>query len=128
MVIGSYTSIITLNVNGLNANPKGVDWLSGWKHVLVCISTYHITLLDSSPQVVCSLFYIVKLIIFQLWLAVVIIFYFLSGYWLWKLINIFYFCDYSLNTTVSWLANRKIIELYTTNAVLSHLVMSDCQN
>ena len=29
MVIGSYTSIITLNVNGLNANPKGVDWLSG---------------------------------------------------------------------------------------------------
>ena len=22
------------------------------------------------------------------------IFYFLSGYWLWKLINIFYYCDY----------------------------------
>ena len=27
-----------------------------------------------------------------LWLAVVIIFYFLSGYWLWKLI--FDYCDY----------------------------------
>ena len=29
-----------------------------------------------------------------LWLAIVIIFYFLSGYWLGKLINIFYYCDY----------------------------------
>jgi len=27
---------------------------------------------------------------FPLWLIIVIIFYFLSGYWLWKLINIFY--------------------------------------
>ena len=27
-------------------------------------------------------------------LATVIIFYFLSGYWLWKLIHIFYYCDY----------------------------------
>ena len=26
--------------------------------------------------------------------AIVIIFYILSGYWLWKLINIFYYCDY----------------------------------
>ena len=31
---------------------------------------------------------------FPLWLAIVIIFYFSSGYWLWKLINIFYYCDY----------------------------------
>ena len=31
---------------------------------------------------------------FPLWLAVVIIFYFLFGYWLWKLINIFHYCDY----------------------------------
>ena len=31
---------------------------------------------------------------FWLWLAIVIIFYFLSGYWLWKLINTFYYCDY----------------------------------
>ena len=31
---------------------------------------------------------------FPLWLAIVIIFFFWSGYWLWKLINIFYYCDY----------------------------------
>ena len=31
---------------------------------------------------------------FPLWLAIAIIFHFLSGYWLWKLINIFYYCDY----------------------------------
>ena len=30
---------------------------------------------------------------FPLWLAIVIIFYFLSGCWLWKLINIFYYCQ-----------------------------------
>ena len=29
---------------------------------------------------------------FPSWLAIIIIFYFLSGYWLWKLINIFYYC------------------------------------
>ena len=29
MVIGSYISIITLTVNGLNAQPKDKDWLSG---------------------------------------------------------------------------------------------------
>ena len=27
------------------------------------------------------------------WLAAITIFYFLSGYWLWKLINMFYYCD-----------------------------------
>ena len=32
--------------------------------------------------------------IFPLWLTIIIIFYFLSGYWLWKLLNIFYYCDY----------------------------------
>ena len=31
---------------------------------------------------------------FPLCLSIVIIFYFLSGYWFWKLINIFYYCDY----------------------------------
>ena len=29
-----------------------------------------------------------------LWFAIVIIFYFLSSNWLWKLINIYYYCDY----------------------------------
>ena len=72
--------------------PKEQDWLSRWKHVHARTSTYHITLLD---RLNCTLlFYIVRLIMFPLWLAIVIIFYFLSGYWLWKLINIFYYCDY----------------------------------
>ena len=30
---------------------------------------------------------------FPLWLAIIIIFYFLSDYGLWKLANIFYYCD-----------------------------------
>ena len=29
MAIGTYISIITLNVNVLNAPPKGTDWLNG---------------------------------------------------------------------------------------------------
>ena len=32
MVIGTYISIFTLNVNGLNAQPKDIDWLNGDKH------------------------------------------------------------------------------------------------
>ena len=35
---------------------------------------------------------------FPLWLAIIIIFYILSGYLLWKLINIFYYYDYVLLT------------------------------
>ena len=31
MVIGTYISIITLNVTGLNA-PKDIDWLNGYKN------------------------------------------------------------------------------------------------
>ena len=32
MAIGTYISIITLNVNGLNAPTKGTDWLNGYKN------------------------------------------------------------------------------------------------
>ena len=32
MVIGTYISIITLNVNGLNAQPKETDWLNRYKN------------------------------------------------------------------------------------------------
>ena len=89
------------------------------------LPTYQITLLEPPPPIVCN--YLILLIIFPLWLAVVIIFYFLSGYWLWKLINIFYllwlYNCYSLNTIVSWLVNRKIIELYI-NKNESHSVVS----
>ena len=67
---------------------------TGWvnENMHVCTSTYHITLLD--PPDCMQLFYIVRLIMFPLWLAIIIIFYFLSGYWLWKLTNISYYCDY----------------------------------
>ena len=47
IVIGSYTLIITLNVNGLNAPTKRHRLLGRWKHMHVCTSSYHITLLDS---------------------------------------------------------------------------------
>ena len=30
MVIGTYISIFTLNVNGLNAPTKDIDWLNGY--------------------------------------------------------------------------------------------------
>ena len=32
MAIGTYISIITLNVNGLNDQPKDTDWLNGYKN------------------------------------------------------------------------------------------------
>jgi len=32
MAMGSYLSIITLNVNGLNAPTKDKDWLNGYKN------------------------------------------------------------------------------------------------
>ena len=86
MVIGSNTSIITLNVNGLNA-PNKRHW---WKHVPYMY--FHLPHHCLIPQTVCN-YFIVRLIMFPLWLAIVIILYFLSGYWLWKLINNFYYCD-----------------------------------
>ena len=53
MAIGSYISIITLNVNGLNVPTKRQTGLVG-ENVYVCTSTYHITLLD--PQILCNYF------------------------------------------------------------------------
>ena len=32
MVIGTYISITTLNVNGLNAQLQEIDWLKGYKN------------------------------------------------------------------------------------------------
>ena len=89
VTISFSTSIITLNVNRLTHQPKDTEWLGGWKRVHISTSIYHITLL--TPQTACDYFYF-RLITFPLWPAIVIIFYFLSGYW--KLMNIFYYCDY----------------------------------
>jgi len=32
MAIRTYISIITFKVNGLNAQPKDIDWLNGYKN------------------------------------------------------------------------------------------------
>ena len=32
MVIGAYTLIITLNIKGLNAPTKDIDWMNGYKN------------------------------------------------------------------------------------------------
>ena len=71
---------------------------------------------------------------FLLWLAIVIIFYFLSGYSLWKLINIFYYCDYvtiiHFNTIASWSVNQNIIEFYNMklqfNRTCNHFLKFRC--
>ena len=40
MAMGSYSSIITLNVNGLNAPTKDKDWMNGYKNkTLYMLST-----------------------------------------------------------------------------------------
>ena len=90
MVIGSYILIITLNVNRLNT-PTQIHKTAGWMKTCACMHFYlpHHCL---TPQIVYN--YFILLIMFPLWLAIVIIFYFLSGYLLWKLINTFYYCDY----------------------------------
>ena len=46
---------------------------------------------------------------FLLCLAIVIIFYFLSSYWLWKLINIFYYCEKKRN-----LKNKSALKIKKT--------------
>ena len=92
-VTGSYISIITLNENGLNA-PTKRHRLAG--RMQTCAGMHlHLPHHSAWPQVVCNYFMLLcSLIMFPLWLAIAIIFHFLSGYWLWKLINIFYYCDY----------------------------------
>ena len=38
--MGSYLSIITLNVNGLKAHPKDKDWLNGYKNKTPIYAVY----------------------------------------------------------------------------------------
>ena len=40
MATGPYLSIITLNVNGLNAPPKDKDWLNGYKNKTPIYAVY----------------------------------------------------------------------------------------
>ena len=39
MIIGTYTSIITSNVNGSMLQPKDIDWLNGYQNNM--LSTRH---------------------------------------------------------------------------------------
>ena len=79
MLIGLYILITTLTINGSSTPTK--------RHK-TGTSTYHITLFN--PWNSLQSFQIIRLVTLPLQFAIVIIFYFLSGYWLWKLINIFY--------------------------------------
>ena len=116
VVTGSYILIITLNVNGLNA-PTKRHRLAGWMKTCACM-LFHLPHCSAWLPRCMQLFYIVKLIMFLLWLAVVITF----NFFVWLLIVkndkyllLLWLCIfYSLNTIVSWLVNRKIIELYVT--------------
>ena len=40
MATGSYLSIITLNVNGLNDEPKDKDWMNGYKNKTPIYAVY----------------------------------------------------------------------------------------
>ena len=40
MVIGTYISIITLNVSGLNSPTKDIDWLNGYKNKTQIYAVY----------------------------------------------------------------------------------------
>ena len=88
-----YILIITLNVNGLNV-PTKRPRLPGCMKTCAC-KHFHLSHHSAwPPQTVCNDSILFRLIMFPLWLAAVTIFYFLPGYWLWKPINIFYYCDY----------------------------------
>ena len=56
----------------------------------------------------------------SLWLAIVIIFYFLSGYWLWKLINIFYYGEKEKDSE----ANKSENDRAPQNIHVHHFVIS----
>ena len=112
MVIGSYISVITLNINGLNAAIKRQRLAEqvrthAWMH-------FHFTTsLCLIPPNCMWLFYIVKLIMFPLWLAILIIFIFCLTIDLFdKHLLLLWLCNhYSLNTIASWFINKKIIEI-----------------
>ena len=40
MAIATYTLIIILNVNGLKAQPKVIDWLNGYKNKTCICAAY----------------------------------------------------------------------------------------
>ena len=106
-VIVSYISMISLNVNGLNAPRKRHRLAEQIK--CACI---HFHLPHHSAwftQTKCNYFILFPYILsYSSHVSIMAS----SGYWLWKLINLslLWLCNYySLNTIVSWLVNRKRI-------------------
>ena len=71
--------------------PKDIDQVGGWKHEHACTLPTSLRLTTPPSYII---IFIVKLIMFPLWLVIIIIFYIFSGYWLQKLIKIFHYCDY----------------------------------
>jgi len=71
MVIGSYISIMTLNVNVLNAparRHRPTGWIKTHTYALPLTTSLYVT-----PQIVRD-YFIVRLLMFPLWLVIVIIF------------------------------------------------------
>ena len=108
-----YISIITLNVSGFNA-PTKRQRLTGWMKTCACMHFHlpHHSAWPTHPQIVCIYFILLKVnhvpimacncnyLLFFVWLLIVKTDEHLLLLWL---------CNcYSLNTTASWLGNRKI--------------------
>ena len=51
MAIGTYISIITLNVNGLNTPTKDTDWLNGYKNKTNLYAVYKKTVSDINTHI-----------------------------------------------------------------------------
>ena len=87
MVVGSYISIITLTVSGLNA-PTKRHGLAGAVRTCACMHS-HLPHHSTWNPTLC-VFYIVNHV--SIIACNCNYLFFLSGYWLWKLINSFYSC------------------------------------
>ena len=87
MVVGSYISIITLTVSGLNA-PTKRHGLAGAVRTCACMHFHFPHHSTWNPKL--CVFYIVNHV--SIIACNCNYLFFLSGYWLWKLINSFYSC------------------------------------
>ena len=114
-------------------HPKDIDWLVG-ENMRTYALTLTISLYLISPNCM-QFFYIVNLVMFPLMLMTVIIFGGgRSGYWLWKLINIFYCCDYVTITQYHCIMigqqknNRTLLspKLGSNRKTCNHFIKSRC--
>ena len=94
MIIRSYIEIITLNVNGLN-EPTKRHRLAGCMEKCAYMHFHlpHHSVLPQKKLYVIILYYWVNHVVIMA-CNCKYIYIFWSGYWFWKLINIFYYYDY----------------------------------